>query len=66
MWRPLATEIFVWQPSSGWPIVFNNRDKISCITHYEYFMREKKVTSKKAEEMAMKKVYKTKFPDMVY
>lgn len=66
MWSPAATEIFIWQPISGWPTVFNNRDKISCISHYEYLMREKKLTSKKAEQIAMKKVFKDKFPDITY
>jgi hypothetical protein len=66
MWNPAATEIFIWQPSSGWPSVFNNRDKVSCITHYEYFMREKKYSSVKAEKLAMKKVYKDKFPELEY
>lgn len=64
MWNPAATEIFIWQPTSGWPSVFNNRDKISCISHFEYLI--KKYTSKKAEEIAMKIVFKTKFPDMSY
>ena len=66
MWSPAATEIFIWQPSSGWPTVFNNRDKISCTTHYEYLVREKKLTCKKAQEISIKKVYKAKFPDMDY
>lgn len=64
MWSPAATEIFIWQPISGWPTVFNNRDKISCIAHYEYLMQ--KYTSKKAEEIAMKTVYKAKYAELSY
>jgi len=66
MWSPVATEIFIWEPSSGWPTVFNNRDKISCTTYYEFLVREKKYTSKKAEEIAMKKVYTAKYAELSY
>lgn len=66
MWSPFASEITIWQPIGGFPTNFNERDKIACTAYYEYAVRAKKMTETKAQEFAMKQIYKSKFPGMKY
>ena len=61
--NPDAKPFIVWEPTGGWNPSFNQKDKETCSQLYHNYI-EAGYTKKKAEDAAMKYVYKQHYPEL--
>ncbi len=61
--NPEAAPFTVWEPTGGWNPSFNQKDKDTCAQLYNSYI-EAGYPKKKAEEAAIKYVYKLHYPEL--